>query len=302
MIYTVTLNPSLDCMLWLNTVTLGSVNRVEREEFYPGGKGINVSLVLSRLGIDTCALGFVAGFTGEELIRRLKKEQCRQEFIRLKTGQSRINVKLIPNKDAFLETNLNGLGAEISLEEMEQFNRKLDGLCDGDGLVLAGSIPKGLPQDTYEKILDRVSGKKILTVVDTSGQSLKRVLGKRPFLIKPNQQELEELFQTKLQTTQEIIIYAKRLLTEGARHVLVSLGEEGAILVSENGQVIERKAPKGMVVQTVGAGDSMVAGFLAGYLKNGDLESALNLAVAAGSATAFTDWLAKKEQILELLP
>lgn len=322
MIYTITLNPSLDVMLWTKDFHLGMVNRVEKQEVFPGGKGLNVSILLSRLGIENQALGFIAGFTGEEILESLKQQQCSTDFIRLINGRNRINVKLIPShqKDFenqiqiqqqkncsesrqrvnFQETDFNGPGPEVSKEAMEELYQKLEQLSSGDWIVLAGSIPEQVPQDAYCKLLDKVSGKGVFTIVDTTGNALRQALPYRPFLIKPNQQELGELFGTILEEEKEIIEAGQKLQADGAQNVLISMGERGAILISEN-QVIKMTPPAGKVVQTVGAGDSMVAGFLTGYLKTGELKRALELGVAAGSASAYCNWLAEREQILALV-
>ncbi len=297
MIYTVTFNPSLDYVVRLPSLNLGSVNRTEREELYPGGKGINVSIVLRNLGVENTALGFTAGFTGDEIRRLLDRCGCRTDFIPVQDGFSRINVKV----KAEQESEINGQGPSISPENLEALFSKLDCLTGEDVLVLAGSIPNTLPADIYENILERLQGRQIRTVVDATGDLLKNVLKYHPFLIKPNNHELGELFGRTLKTEQEIITHAKKLQELGARNVLVSMAGDGAILVDEIGVVHKRQPPQGRVVNSVGAGDSMVAGFLAGYLSTQNYETAFKTGLAAGSASAFQEWLADGTDIRTLL-
>lgn len=294
MIYTVTFNPSLDYVVQMKTFTAGAINRAEAEQVYPGGKGINVSLVLGHLGIPTKMLGFVAGFTGQEIERLAKEHGGDCDFIHLTDGWSRINMKV----SAQDETAVNGIGPSIPQDKLDALLAQLDTLQAGDTLVLAGSIPSDIPDDIYERILQRLADKGIQTVVDATGDLLKNVIAYKPFLIKPNIDELGELFHVILRKDEEVIVSAKHLQDMGARNVLVSLGGDGALLVSEDGQVHRMKAPKGTLVNSVGAGDSMVAGFLAGYASSqGNIEEALKWGVSAGSASAFHDWLATKEQI-----
>ena len=296
MIYTVTFNPAIDYVIRIDQLQVGCVNRSQSEEVYFGGKGINVSMVLSELGIKSKALGFVAGFTGNAVERGVQDKGVETDFIHLSDGFSRINVKI---KSAE-ETELNGQGPKISGEAIELLYEKLDELKDGDTLVLAGSIPNTLPADIYEKILAGLSGKKIKAVVDATNQLLMNVLKYKPFLVKPNNFELGEMFGVELKTTDEIIEYAKKLKDMGAVNVLISMAGDGAVLVDEYGNVHACEACKGQVVNSVGAGDSMVAGFIAGA-ESGDYEYALKLGTAAGGATAFSKGLAEKEEIQKLL-
>ena len=296
MIYTVTFNPAIDYVIHIDQLQVGCVNRSQSEEVYFGGKGINVSMVLSELGIKSKALGFVAGFTGNAVERGVQDKGVETDFIHLSDGFSRINVKI---KSAE-ETELNGQGPKISGEAIELLYEKLDELKDGDTLVLAGSIPNTLPADIYEKILAGLSGKKIKAVVDATNQLLMNVLKYKPFLVKPNNFELGEMFGVELKTTDEIIEYAKKLKDMGAVNVLISMAGDGAVLVDEYGNVHACEACKGRVVNSVGAGDSMVAGFIAGA-ESGDYEYALKLGTAAGGATAFSKGLAEKEEIQKLL-
>lgn len=296
MVYTVTFNPAIDYVVHVDEMILGAVNRSKSEELYCGGKGINVSLVLRELGISSKALGFVAGFTGRAIEENLVQCGIETDFVHLKSGCSRINVKL----KSGLETEVNGQGPKINEDEIEQLFEKLDMLESGDVLVLAGSVPNSLPADIYEKILKRLSGKNIKTVVDATKDLLMNVLKYKPFLIKPNNHELGELFCTALADTDEIIFYARKLKEMGAVNVLVSMAGDGAVLVDENGCVHTCGACKGMVKNSVGAGDSMVAGFIAGATK-GDYDYALKLGTAAGGATAFSNGLAKSDEIYTLL-
>lgn len=296
MVYTVTFNPAVDYVIHMDKMQVGNVNRSRSEEIYFGGKGINVSIVLSELGITSKALGFVAGFTGRAIEEGIQNMGVETDFVHLEHGFSRINVK-IKAKD---ETDLNGQGPKISDMAISALYEKLDHLKEGDILVLAGSIPDALPSDIYEKILARLSGKNIKTVVDATKDLLLNVLKYRPFLIKPNHHELGEMFERKLKGEEEIVAYAKKLKEMGAANVLVSMAENGAILVDEAGAVHKCGVCTGQVKNSVGAGDSMVAGFLAGCA-DGDYEYALRLGTAAGGATAFSDGLAKKENIFSLL-
>lgn len=296
MFYTVTFNPAIDYVLHIDEMQAGCINRSQSEEIYFGGKGINISIVLSELGIISKALGFVAGFTGEAIEEGVRKKGVETDFVYLKSGFSRINVK-IKSKE---ETELNGQGPKISDKDLSALYEKLDKLEDGDTLVLAGSIPSILPFDIYEKILARLSGKRIKTVVDATDNLLLSTLKYNPFLIKPNNHELGEMFGVTLTSREQIIMYAKKLKEMGAVNVLVSMAGDGAVLVDEFGMVHTCDACKGDVKNSVGAGDSMVAGFLAGS-KEGDYAYALKLGTAAGGATAFSDGLAKKEDIDKLL-
>ena len=297
MIYTVTFNPAIDYVMNVPGLVPGEVNRSKEEYVFFGGKGINVSLVLRELGRDSTALGFIAGFTGDAIRRGVEDAGVKSDFIRLENGLSRINVKI----KASTETDLNGKGPDISEKDLQSLFEKLDTLKDGDILVLAGSIPPDLPENIYETILARLSDKNITFVVDATGDLLKNVLVYKPFLIKPNHHELGEIFGKTLKNTDEIAHYAKKMQKMGARNVLVSMAANGALLVDETGRVHIIGTAKGKAVNSVGAGDSMVAGFLAGYLENNDYSYALALGSAAGSATAFSEGLANKELIFQLL-
>ena len=296
MVYTVTFNPSLDYIVSVEDFQLGKTNRTAKEQMLPGGKGINVSTVLKNLGIPNTALGFSAGFTGEEIKRRVEEMGLASDFIDLPNGYSRINVKM---KD-FDGTEINGQGPDISPEETERLLRKLDSLKEEDVLVLAGSIPRTMPDSIYSDILKRLEGKGILAVVDATGELLLHVLEYRPFLIKPNNHELGEIFQVKLETREDVVPYARKMQEKGARNVLVSMAGQGAVLLDKKGQVHMLPAPKGKLVNAVGAGDSMVAGFLAGWLTKKDYEYAFRMGISAGSASAFSENLATKEEVEEV--
>ncbi len=304
MIYTVTLNPSLDYIVTMDCFALGRTNRTTTERLLPGGKGINVSTVLSNLGVDNVALGFLAGFVGEEIRRKVEERGLRHEFIQMEGACSRINIKL---KD-FDGTEINGKGPAFDARHLKRLLERLDALEAGDGLVLAGSAPSGLPENVYAQMLERVSGKEAWTVVDASGGLLREALAVKPFLIKPNLRELGELFGKELTTWEEALFYAGKLQEWGAANVLVSMGGKGAVLADALGGKHRLAAPEGKLVNAVGAGDSMVAGFLAACLGKGkkkevltraDYEQALRLGVAAGSASAFSEELANKRQVLE---
>lgn len=297
MIYTVTFNPAIDYVVRMDSFLLDTVNRTIAEEIYYGGKGINVSAVLRELGHDSMALGFIAGFTGDEIAEGLNKQGIHTDFIRLDEGMSRINVKI----KAQQETEINGQGPHISEAAVEQLFDKLDSLKAGDVLILAGSIPTSMPEDSYEQIMARLDGKNIQIVVDATKSLLVNVLKYHPFLVKPNNHELGEIFHTVLKTSDEIIEAAKKLQQMGARNVLISMAGDGAILVAENGEIHQIGVPKGKVKNSVGAGDSMVAGFTAGYMEKQDYLYALKLGTACGSATAFSKGLAVKEDIEQLL-
>ena len=296
MVYTVTFNPAIDYVVHTAEMRLGEVNRSSSEEMYFGGKGINVSIVLNELGTPSIALGFTAGFTGEAIENGIKAMGIKSDFVRLKIGNSRINVKIKAGE----ETELNGQGPHIDDEALEALFVKLDKLSDGDTLVLAGSIPSSLPSDIYERIMQRLSDRKIRTVVDATNDLLLNVLKYKPFLIKPNNHELGEMFGVTLSEDEEIERYARKLKDMGAINVLISMAGDGAMLIDENGKCHRCGVCKGKVRNSVGAGDSMVAGFLTGA-QNGDYEYALKLGTAAGGATAFSDGLAVKTKIEELL-
>lgn len=296
MVYTVTFNPAVDYIVRTKQLTPGATNRSESEEIFFGGKGINVSIVLSELGIKSKALGFVAGFTGDAIEKGVAAKNIDAEFVHLDKGFSRINVKIKSGE----ETELNGQGPDIPQEAVDKLFEKLDELQDGDTLVLAGSIPASLPSDIYERILERLNGRNIRAVVDATKDLLLKVLKYKPFLIKPNNFELGEIFGVELHTTDEIIEYARKLREMGARNVLISMAGDGAVLLDENGKTHVCGVCKGTVRNSVGAGDSMVAGFIAGCEK-GDYEYALKLGTASGGATAFSDGLAEADKIEELM-
>ena len=293
MIYTVTFNPSLDYIVSVRDFKLGITNRTSDERILPGGKGINVSTVLKNLGIDNTALGFVSGFTGDEIVRRLENMGVKNGFIRLENGFSRINLKL-KSTDG---TEINGQGPVISKENVELLMERLSQLKDGDVLFLSGSIPAGMDDDAYKNIMELLKGRDIKIVVDATKELLVKSLPYGPFLIKPNNYELGEIFGVRLTTRSSVIPYAKKLQNMGARNVLVSMAGEGAVLVSDAGQVIDAPAPEGKLINGVGAGDSMVAGFMAGYLARHDYNHAFCMGVASGSASAFSENLATKEEI-----
>lgn len=299
MIYTLTFNPALDYAVFLDSFALGETNRTVREELTCGGKGINVSIVLHRLGVDTTALGFLAGFTGRILQSWITEFGVPSDFITLPQGMSRINVKVKYQG----ETEINGTGPDITPEALEQLWQKLEAIAPGDTLVISGSIPKSLPADIYEQILRRLEGRDIRFVVDATGSLLAKTLPYRPFLIKPNHEELGDLCGEALspEDTEAIVRCARSLQDKGARNVLVSMGGAGSLLVSEDGQVLRQGTAKGTLVNSVGAGDSMVAGFLAALDQGQDYAGALKLGTAAGGATAFSDGLATAEQIRTLL-
>lgn len=297
MIYTVTFNPSLDYIVSVRNFEEGSVNRVSDEMILPGGKGINVSIVLNNLGMESHLLGFIAGFTGKEIERMVSDDGCISEFIKVDNGFSRINVKMRSEK----ESEINGIGPAISNSEMTQLLDKLDKLKEGDVMVLAGSIPASIPDTIYYDIMKMLSDRKIMIVVDATKDLLLNVLPLHPFLIKPNKQELAEMMNLENLSKEDIVKNAFELQKRGARNVLVSMAGEGAILVTEDGNVYSSAAHKGNVVNSVGAGDSMVAGFIYGYLKNKDYKEAFETGLCAGSASAFSENLATKEQVEELL-
>ena len=298
MIYTVTFNPAIDYVVHLpGSLELDAVNRTVQEEYLFGGKGINVSSVLRALDCDNTALGFVAGPTGRWLEDGLRDQGVKTDFIHLNQGVTRINVKIKASE----ETEINGMGPQIGEADMEQLYAKLDQLGSGDALVLAGSIPSCLFGDTYEKIMARLEGRGVRIVVDATRDLLVNVLKYKPFLIKPNNHELGEIFGRELTTDAEITACAALLQSRGARNVLVSMAGDGALLLDETGKTHRMGVPKGKVLNSVGAGDSMVAGFLAGYLQKGDYNWALRLGTAAGSATAFSLGLATREKIEDLL-
>ncbi len=296
MIYTITFNPSLDYIASCEDFRLGETNRVSKEIIFPGGKGINVSIVLSNFGMDTTALGFLAGFTGEEIKRLIVEKGIRNEMIPIAEGFSRINVKLKSKE----ESELNGMGPRIDEAAIGKLYEKLDELTEEDILCLAGSIPASMPPTMYSDIMKHLEGRGIRIVVDATKDLLMNVLEYKPFLIKPNNHEIGELFGVRLNTRDEVIPYAKKLQEKGAMNVLVSMAGEGAVLIDENGKVYQSEAPKGKVVNSVGAGDSMVAGFIYGCLKYQDYEEAFRYGLATGSASAFKEELATKKDVEKL--
>ncbi len=293
MIYTVTLNPALDYVMKVGNIRFDDINRSESEEIYYGGKGINVSVILTRLGVENKALGFVGGFTGEKLYEMLKKDGIDCDFNILKNGYTRINVKI----KAQTELDVNAQGPAIDEEDIALLLEKLDGIKQGDFLVLAGSIPNTLPDDIYERILSRLDGRGINFVVDATGDLLKNVLKYKPFLIKPNHHELGDLFKVEAKSEQDIVFYAKKLQEMGARNVLVSRAKDGATLIDEQKNVTTFENVEGELVNSVGCGDSMVGGFLAGWIEKGDYSYALKLGAACGNATAFSQELATANEI-----
>ncbi|NFS12567.1 1-phosphofructokinase [Clostridium botulinum] len=297
MINTITLNPSLDYIVKVDNFKIDSLNRSNDEDVYAGGKGINVSIVLNNLGIENTALGYVAGFTGNEIERQVKNHGVDCDFIKLKSGISRINVKLKSNG----ETEINGSGPEITNDDLNKLYEKLSELKEGDYLILSGSIPNSVPDDIYQNIMEKLLQKKVEFIVDATKDLLLKVLNYEPFLIKPNHHELAEMFNVELKNDEDIIIYGRKLQEMGAKNVLISMAGDGAILLPENGEPIKREVPKGILKNSVGAGDSMVAGFLAGYLKNNDIKEAFKMGIATGSASAFSDELATKEEVEKLL-
>lgn len=293
MVYTVTFNPSLDYIVSVENFRLGMTNRTSSELILPGGKGLNVSMVLGNLGIKNTALGFVAGFTGEEIVRRIEEMGVKSDLIPIENGISRINLKL----KSIDGTEINGCGPEISEENVEKLMTKLDVLKKEDVLVLAGSIPSSMPDDIYKRIMGRLKGQGVMIVVDATKDLLVNVLEYHPFLVKPNNHELGEIFNRELKTREEVIPYAKKMQEMGAVNVLVSMAGEGAVLVAADGSVQEMPAPKGKLVNAVGAGDSMVAGFLAGWMKKKDYRHAFYMGVSAGSASAFSEILATGKEV-----
>ena len=297
MIYTVTFNPALDYVMYVKDLQSNDINRTEGEQLYYGGKGINVSVILSRLGVKNKALGFLAGFSGRQIEDMLNADSIKNDFVYLKKGYTRINVKIKSDR----EVDINACGPEIAEEDIRSLFSKLEELKKGDCLVLAGSIPKALPDNMYEKILDSLQDKGIDFVVDATGDLLKNVLKYKPLMVKPNHHELGEIFSVEIKTLEDIERYGRRLQEMGARNVLVSRGKDGAALLDENGGIHTMGNVPGKPVSSVGCGDSMVAGFLAGYYKTGDYAYALKLGSACGNATAFSPSLATKDEIEKML-
>lgn len=296
MIYTVTFNPAIDYVMGVETLEPGATNRSNFEQLLPGGKGLNVSTVLNHLGIDNIALGFIAGFTGAEIKRSFQAMGGKSDFIELKEGISRINVKIKSDR----ETEINAAGPVIDSESLSKLMEKLNALKDGDILILAGSIPASLPDSLYSDIMKMLSDRKIMIAVDATRELLLNVLPHKPFLVKPNNHELGELFDVALKTREEVVPYAKKLQKMGAANVLVSMAGEGAVLAAETGEVLMSEAPGGKVINSVGAGDSMVAGFIAGWCEKRDYAHAFKMGLSAGSASAFSELLAMKQEILQV--
>ena len=302
MIYTITFNPALDYITQVENFKTGEINRTKTETILPGGKGLNVSIVLKNLGIENTALGFVAGFTGEELIRKLETQGVKTDFVKVKDGITRINVKISSvNDNSVEETALNGMGPQITKENIEELMNKIQNMTVDDFVILSGSIPKNIDNNIYEKICKILNEKGITFIVDSTQELLINVLKYKPFLIKPNKEELKETVKRNIHTKEDIINSAKTLQEMGAQNVLVSLGNDGAILLTQEEKTYYSEAPIGQVVNTVGSGDSMVAGFLAGYYKTKDYEYALKMGVSAGSASAFSVELATKEKVDSIL-
>ena len=297
MIYTVTLNPSLDYVVDVDDFELGRTNRAVSERLYAGGKGINVSFVLKNLGFESTALGFSAGFTGEEIKKQIQERGITENLITVLNGQSRINIKLRGQQ----ETEINGMGPDIEKEHIQQLLKKLSVLSPGDYLILAGSVPMKINDTIYYDILKTLDKKGIKAVVDTTGDLLLNVLKYHPFLIKPNIHELSELFSTEIKTKEEMVQYGLKLQDMGAQNVIVSMAGDGAVFICENGEIYKSEAPKGVVKNSVGAGDSMVAGFLAGFCETKDFAKAFKMGVCTGSASAFSEDLATKEQVRQVM-
>ncbi len=297
MIYTVTLNPSLDYFVTVHDFSLGKTNRTEEEQMLPGGKGLNVSMVLRNMGIESVALGFVAGFVGQEIAKRIRDLGIPAKLITLPNGNSRINIKL-KNIEG---TEINGMGPKISGDDLKRLMLSISGMGEGDYLILAGSIPNSVPDSIYKDMMVMLEHRGVEVVVDAAGELLRQVLPYRPFLIKPNNQELGALFGVELQTKEEVIPYAQKLQKEGAKNVLVSMAGEGAVLAAENGRIYKMEAPKGILRNGVGAGDSMVAGFLTGWLAKKDYKYAFQMAVCTGSASAFSEGFAEKSEVEALM-
>ena len=302
MIYTITFNPALDYIAQVENFKIGEINRTKTETILPGGKGLNVSIVLKNLEIENTALGFVAGFTGEELIRKMESQGVKTDFVKVEKGITRINLKISSmSENQVKETALNGMGPQITKNDMDILFEKIQKMSTKDIVILSGSIPKNMDKDIYEKICKELKEKGITFIVDSTQELLMNVLKYNPFLIKPNKEELEETLNCKISTKEDIVNAAKTLQEMGAQNVLVSLGNDGALLLTKEDDTYYSKAPRGQVVNTVGSGDSMVAGFLAGYYQTQDYEYALKTGVAAGSASAFSIRLATKKDVDLLL-
>ena len=297
MIYTITFNPALDYISQVDNFEVGKINRTKTEKILPGGKGLNVSIVLKNLGLESTALGFIGGFTGEELQRRIEAQGIKTDFIKVKNGITRINIKISSDR----ETALNGNGPEILEEDIQELLEKIENIKKKDIVILAGNVPKGINNNIYEIICVNLERNGVTFIVDATKELLINILKYKPFLIKPNREELEETFKVKINTEEDIITYAKKMQLMGAQNVLVSLGGDGAILITSDNQVLQSDAPKGKVLNTVGAGDSMVAGFLAGYIESKNYEYSLKMGIATGSASSFSMDLATKKDVEKLL-
>lgn len=297
MIYTITFNPALDYITQVENFKIGKINRTKAEKILPGGKGLNVSIVLNNLKIKNTAIAFIGGFTGEELKNKIENYGIGTDFIKVTDGITRINIKI--NSDE--ETAINGQGPQIMEKEIKELLEKIDKMKNNDIVVISGNIPNGVPKTIYETICEKLAKKEILYIVDATRELLINVLRYKPFLIKPNKEEIEETFNVKLNNIEEIKTYARKLQEMGAQNVLVSLGGEGALLISKDKKEYYSKAPKGKVINTVGAGDSMVAGFLTGFLKTNKYENALKMGIATGSASAFSENLATEEDVEKIL-
>ena len=297
MIYTITFNPALDYITQVENFKIGKINRTKAEKILPGGKGLNVSIVLNNLKIKNTAIAFIGGFTGEELKNKIENYGIGTDFIKVTDGITRINIKI--NSDE--ETAINGQGPQIMEKEIKELLEKIDKMKNNDIVVISGNIPNGVPKTIYETICEKLAKKEILYIVDATRELLINVLRYKPFLIKPNKEEIEETFNVKLNNIEEIKTYARKLQEMGAQNVLVSLGGEGALLISKDKKEYYSKAPKGKVINTVGAGDSMVAGFLTGFLKTNKYENAFKMGIATGSASAFSENLATEEDVEKIL-
>ena len=297
MIYTVTFSPALDYIVSLDELKNGEINRSLKEKILPGGKGINVSIVLSNLGNKSIALGFIGGFVGDYIEKELHRANILTDFVRL-DGNTRINIKVKDNKE---ETAINGQGPNVSDEKIEELISKLKSLNSSDILVISGAIPSTLPSNTYEKLLERIKNQNVQLIVDTTNENLLKTLTYKPLLVKPNKEELEELFNTRIDSDEQLVANAKKLISMGCQNVIVSLGGDGALLVTNTGCVKKIKAPNGIVKNTVGAGDSLVAGFIDEYSKSKNIEAAFKRGIACGSASAFSEDLATLEKVEELL-
>ena len=295
MIYTVTFSPALDYIVDLDKLDVGAINRTKKETMLPGGKGINVSIVLSNLNTKSVAMGFVGGFIGKYIENEMEKHNIKTDFVHL-NGNTRINIKI----KGMVETAINGQGPKVSDENIEELINKLTKLTSKDVLVISGAIPNTLPSDTYERILERIKNQNVQLIVDTTKETLLKTLPYHPVLVKPNKEELEELFSIKINNDEELVNNAKKLIELGAQNVIVSLGGDGALLVKQNGEYKITRSPKGKVINTVGAGDSLVAGFIDEYYRSGDINKAFKRGIACGSASAFSENLATLEKVEEL--